>query len=155
MIKNGRVEVENLNPGEKKEAKISFFVKDTVSPENFTVDLIVSDTVFETLLTHKITLPVVAGKSKVTPAKSVLRIERNHTPLYGGMSYDAPVISMMNKDTILASDAKNNDWFRIPLPGDRYGWLSAKEITKLDGAEGKPSALEPFLQQLPPRTLRV
>ncbi len=150
LIKNGRVEVENLNPGEKKEAKISFFVKDTVSPENFTVDLIVSDTVFETLLTHKITLPVVAGKSKVTPAKSVLRIERNHTPLYGGMSYDSPVISMMNKDTILASDAKNNDWFRIPLPGDRYGWLSAKEVAKPDGAESKPSALESFIQQLPP-----
>ncbi|MEK6622838.1 MAG: MXAN_5808 family serine peptidase [Planctomycetota bacterium] len=150
LIKNGRVEVENLKPGEKKEAKISFFVKDTITPENFTVDIIVSDTIFETLLTHKITLPVVAGKFKITPAKSVLKIERNHTPLYGGMSYDSPVVSMMNLDVVLASDAKNNDWFRIPLPGDRYGWLSAKEITKLDGAEGKPSALEPFLQQLPP-----
>ncbi|MEK7699343.1 MAG: hypothetical protein AAB332_02965, partial [Planctomycetota bacterium] len=150
LIKSGRVEIENLNPGEKKEVKLSLFVKDTVLPENFTVDLIVSDTIFETLLTHKISLPIVAGKSKSTPAKSVLRVERNHTPLYGGMSYDSPVISMMNKDTILASDAKNNDWFRIPLPDDRYGWLSTKEVAKPDDTEGKPSALEPFIQQLPP-----
>jgi len=150
LIKNGRVEIENLNPGEKKEVKLSLFVKDTVSPENFTVDIIVSDTIFETLLMHKVTIPVVTEKSKVTPAKSILKIERNHTPLYGGMSHDSPVASMMNKDTILASDAKNNDWFRIPLPGDRYGWLSAKEVTKPENTESKPSALDTFIQQLPP-----
>ena len=48
------------------------------------------------------------------------------------------------------SDAKNPDWFRITLPDNRHGWVSAKEAVELNGAENKPNTLEPFVQRMPP-----
>src|SRR3989339_468426 len=74
FIKNGRAEIGLLNPGEMKEAKLSFFVKETLS----------------------------------------------------------------------------SDRFRIILPDNRHGWVSAKEALESIGAENKPNTLELFIQRIPP-----
>ena len=150
FIKNGRVEIGQLNPGETKEAKLSLFVKETIPSDKFSMDIIISDMVFGTSLSNKITLPIAANKPKITQLSGMLKTSRNRTPLYGGMSLDSPVLSMMKNGTLLASDAKNNDWYRIPLPGNRYGWVSTKDVVEINGAGNKPSALEPFIQRMPP-----
>ncbi|MCR4319994.1 MAG: S41 family peptidase [Candidatus Brocadiaceae bacterium] len=150
FIKNGRAEIGLLNPGEMKEAKLSFFVKETLSSDKFNMDMIITDSVFLTFLSNKLTFPVTPGKNKLTQTSSILKIGRNHTPLYSGMSFNSTVLSMMKEGAILMSDAKNSDWFRITLPDNRHGWVSAKEALELNGAENKPSALEPFMQRTPP-----
>ncbi|MBM2835209.1 MAG: ctpA 1, partial [Candidatus Brocadiaceae bacterium] len=150
FIKNGRAEIGLLNPGEMKEVKLSFFVKETLSSDKFNMDLLISDSIFGTFLSNKLTFPIVASKSKLTQASSILKIGRNHTPLYSGMSFNSTVLSMMKEGTILMSDAKNSDWFRIALPDNRHGWVSAKEAVELNGAENKPNTLEPFIQRIPP-----
>ncbi len=150
FIKNGRAEIGLLNPGETKEVKLSFFVKETITSDKFTMDMLISDSIFGTFLSNKITFPIVAGKSKTTPSASVLKINRNHTPLYGGMSFDSTVLSMMKEGTVLASDAKNADWFRIALPDNRHGWVSGKDAVELNGTENKQMPLEPFVQRIPP-----
>ena len=150
FIKNGRAEIGLLNPGEMKEAKLTFFVKETLSSDKFNMDMIITDSVFGTFLSNKLTFLVIPSKNKLTHASSILKIGRNHTPLYSGMSFNSTVLSMMKEGTILMSDAKNSDWFRITLPDNRHGWVSAKEAIELNGAENKPSALEPFMQRTPP-----
>jgi len=150
FIKNGRAEIGLLNPGEMKEVKLSFFVKETIPSDKFNMDLLISDSIFGTFLSNKLTFPIVASKSKLTQASSILKIGRNHTPLYSGMSFNSTVLSMMKEGTILMSDAKNSDWFRITLPDNRHGWVSAKEAVELNGAENKPNTLEPFIQRIPP-----
>ena len=150
FIKNGRAEIGLLNPGEMKEVKLSFFVKETLSSDKFNMDMIITDSVFGAFLSNKLTFPVTPGKNKLTQTSSTLKIGRNHTPLYSGMSFNSPVLSMMKEGAILMSDAKNSDWFRITLPDNRHGWVSAKEAIELNGAENKPSALEPFMQRTPP-----
>jgi carboxyl-terminal processing protease len=150
FIKNGRVEIGQLNPGEMKEAKLSFWVKETISVDKFSMDIIISDMIFGTSLSNKITLPITANKPKITHLSSMLKTSRNRTPLYGGISLDSPVLSIMKEGTLLASDAKNNDWYRILLPGNRYGWASTKDVVEINGAGNKPSALEPFIQRMPP-----
>ncbi len=150
FIKNGRAEIGVLNPGETKEVKLSLFVKDTVSPDKFSMEMIISDIVLGAFLTNKLTFPIVPAKSKMAQTSGLLKIGRNHTPLYGGMSFDSPVLSMMNEGTILASDAKNSDWFRTVLPNNRYGWVSAKDVVELNGARSEQSTLEPFIQRTPP-----
>jgi len=150
FIKNGRAEIGLLNPGEMKEVKLSFFVKETIPSDKFNMDLLISDSIFGTFLSNKLTFPIVASKSKLTQASSILKIGRNHTPLYSGMSFNSTVLSMMKEGTILMSDAKNSDWFRITLPDNRHGWVSAKESVELNGAENKPNTLEPFIQRIPP-----
>jgi len=150
FIKNGRAEIGLLNSGEMKEVKLSFFVKETLSSDKFNMDMIITDSVFGTFLSNKLTFPVIPSKNKLTQASSILKIGRNHTPLYSGMSFNSTVLSMMKEGAILMSDAKNSDWFRITLPDNRYGWVSAKDTVELNGAENKPSALEPFVQRIPP-----
>ncbi len=151
LIKNGRAEIGTLNPGEAKEVKLSFFVKETISPGNFNVDLVISDAVFGTFLSDKLALSVVTTKQKMTQVASFLRTSRNHTPLYGGMSFDSSVLSMMKNGTVLVSDAKNTDWFRIQLPDNKFGWVSTKDVVELnEKAENRSSAIEPFVQQQPP-----
>lgn len=150
FIKNGRAEIGLLNPGEMKEAKLSFFVKETLSSDKFNMDMIITDSVFWTFLSNKLTFPVTPSKNKLTHASSILKIGRNHTPLYSGMSFNSTVLSIMKEGTILMSDAKNSDWFRITLPDNRHGWVSAKEALESNGAENKPNTLEPFIQRIPP-----
>src|SRR3989339_498259 len=150
FIKNGRAEIGLLNPGEMKEAKLSFFVKETLSSDKFNMDMIITDSVFWTFLSNKLTFPVTPSKNKLTQASSILKIGRNHTPLYSGMSFNSTVLSMMKEGTILMSDAKNSDWLRITLPDNRHGWVSAKEAVELNGTENKPDTLEPFIQRIPP-----
>ncbi|GAB61945.1 MAG: PDZ domain-containing protein [Candidatus Jettenia sp.] len=150
LIKNGRVEIGALNPGEKKEVKLSLFVKETIPSGNFSVDLIISDMIFGTFLSNKLNLPIIGSKSKITPVTTNLKIKKNHTPLYGGMSFDSPVLSVIKEGTVLVSDAKNNEWLRIKLPDGRYGWLSVKDAAELNGKENKPGNLDPFIQRTPP-----
>jgi len=150
FIKNGRAEIGLLNPGEMKEAKLSFFVKETLSSDKFNMDMIITDSVFWTFLSNKLTFPVTPSKNKLTQASSILKIGRNHTPLYSGMSFNSTVLSIMKDGTILMSDAKNSDWFRIILPDNRHGWVSAKEALESIGAENKPNTLELFIQRIPP-----
>lgn len=150
FIKNGRAEIGLLNPGEMKEVRLSFFVKETITSDTFNMDLLISDSIFGMFLSNKLTFPIVAGKNKLTQASSTLKISRNHIPLYSGMSFNATVLSMMKEGAIIISDAKNSDWFRITLPDNRHGWVSAKEAVELNGAENKPNDLEPFLQRIPP-----
>lgn len=150
FIKNGRAEIGLLNPGEMKEVKLSFFVKETLSSDKFNMDMIITDSIFGTFLSNKLTFPMIPGKNKLTQASSILKIGRNHTPLYSGMSFNSTVLSMMKEGTIIMSDAKNPDWFRITLPDNRHGWVSAKEAVELNGAENKPNTLEPFIQRIPP-----
>lgn len=150
FIKNGRAEIGTLSPGETKEVKLSFVVKEIMPLDKFSVDVVISEMIFGTFVTNKLTFPVVASKSKMTPSSGLVKVRRNHTPLYGGTSFDSPVLSMMKDGTCLAYDAKNPEWFRITLPGDRYGWVSAKGVVESNGARTEPSALEPFLQRVPP-----
>ncbi|MCE7911027.1 MAG: PDZ domain-containing protein [Candidatus Brocadia sp. AMX3] len=150
FVKNGRAELGALNPGERKEASLSFFIKETVSSDKFSMDMIISDMIFGTLLTSKLTFPVVANKPKITQASGLLKVRKNYTPLYGGMSFDSPVLSMMKEGTVLMANAKNSDWFRVTLPDNRYGWVSAKDIQELSESRSAPSTLEPFLQRIPP-----
>ncbi|GAN32790.1 MAG: PDZ domain-containing protein [Candidatus Brocadia sp. AMX2] len=150
FIKNGRAEIGTLSPGETKEVKLSFVVKEIMPLDKFSVDVVISEMIFGTFVTNKLTFPVVASKSKMTPSSGLVKVRRNHTPLYGGTSFDSPVLSMMKDGTCLTYDAKNPEWFRITLPGDRYGWVSAKGVVESNGARTEPSALEPFLQRVPP-----
>ncbi|MDQ1273548.1 MAG: carboxyl-terminal processing protease, partial [Planctomycetota bacterium] len=150
FVKNGRAEIGPLKPGEKKEIKLSFFVKETVSSDKFSMDMIISDMVFGTFLTNKLSFPIVSAKPKMLQTSGLLKVRKNHVPLYGGMSFDSTIVSMMKEGTVLAANAKNSDWFRITLPENRHGWVSAKDVLELNGVQSEPGILEPFIQRIPP-----
>lgn len=150
FVKNGRAELGSLNPGERKEAALSFFIKETVSSDKFSMEMIISDMIFGSFLTNKLSFPLVASRSKITQTSGLLKVGKNYTPLYGGMSFDSPVLSMMKEGTILTANAKYSDWFRVTLPNSRYGWISAKDVIKLNDSRIEPAVLEPILQRIPP-----
>ncbi|MBM4054585.1 MAG: PDZ domain-containing protein [Planctomycetes bacterium] len=152
FVEKGRVEIGQLNPGEIKEAELTFAVKETIASNEFNVDLIISDSIFGVFLSNKLKFPVVANANnqKMVFDTKLLKINKNHIPLYGGMSFDSPVVSMMNEGTILKSDAKTPDWYRAELPNNRYGWISSKDVTVAANTDVSPGNLEPFIQRIPP-----
>ncbi|MEK6635428.1 MAG: MXAN_5808 family serine peptidase [Planctomycetota bacterium] len=150
FIKNGRAEIGPVNPGEMKEAKLSFVVKETMSSDKLNMDITISELVFGTFLSNKLTLPIVISKPKMTPVSGILKTGRNRTPLYGGMSLDSPILSIMKEGTLLLSDAKSPDWYRITLPDNRCGWVSAKDVVEFNNKESTPNIPEPFIQRIPP-----
>lgn len=150
FIKNGRAEIGPLNPGEMKEVKLSFVVKETMHSDKFNVDVIISEMIFGTFITNKLTFPIMTGKPKMTQASGFVKVGKKHTPLYGGMSFDSPVLSIMKDGTYLAYNAKNPEWFRITLPDGRDGWVSAKDVIEQDGIQTEPDTLDLFLQRVPP-----
>ncbi|WP_347273601.1 MXAN_5808 family serine peptidase [Candidatus Kuenenia sp.] len=152
FVEKGRVEIGQLNPGEIKEAELTFNVKETIASNEFNVDIIISDSIFGAFLSNTLKFSVVAGApQKLTASSKLLKINKNHIPLYGGMSFDSPVLSMMNEGTILRSDVSNPDWYRAELPNNRYGWVSAKDVTAVNNDAGKSSGeLEMFIQRIPP-----
>ena len=114
------------------------------------MDMIISDMVFGTFLTNKLSFPIVSAKPKMLQTSGLLKVRKNHVPLYGGMSFDSTIVSMMKEGTVLAANAKNSDWFRITLPENRHGWVSAKDVLELNGVQSEPGILEPFIQRIPP-----
>ncbi|MCF6148396.1 MAG: PDZ domain-containing protein [Candidatus Kuenenia sp.] len=150
FVEKGRIEIGQLNPGEIKEAELTFTVKETISSKEFNMDIIISDSIFGTFLSNKLNFPVVASTQKMVSDSKLLKINKNHIPLYGGMSFDSPVLSMMNEGTILKSNAKNPDWYRTELPNNRYGWVSVKDVTVISNSGESPGELETFIQRVPP-----
>ncbi len=150
FIKNGRVETGPVNPGETKEVKLSFVVKETVSSDKFTMDMLISDTIFGTFLSNKLNFPITGGRPKITQTPCVLKINKNHTPLYGGMSFDSPVVSMMGEGALAQSDARNTDWYHVALPNNHSGWVAKKAVIEVNNADFKPGVWEPFIQRIPP-----
>lgn len=150
FMKNGRVETGPVNPGETKEVNLSFIVKESVSSDKFTMDMLISDTIFGTFLSNKLNFPIAGGRPKITMMPGFFKINKNHTPLYGGMSFDSPVVSMMGEGAIVQSDARNTDWYRVMFPNNRYGWVAKKAVVGINIADYKPGALEAFIQRVPP-----
>jgi len=155
FVKKGRVEIGQLNPGETEKAKLSFVVKEEIGSEDFHVDLVTSDSTFGTFLKKKLDFRLANNTPDIKTTANHLEIKKIHTPLYGGMSFDSPVLSMMKEKMILRSDAKSSEWYRVNLPGDdRYGWIAAKDVNVLNGEVEKEiiqvSDLKPYVQQIPP-----
>ncbi|MFO0792662.1 MAG: MXAN_5808 family serine peptidase [Candidatus Brocadiaceae bacterium] len=150
FMKTGRVETGQLNPGETKEVKLSLVVKESVSSDKFTMDMLISDTVFGTFLSNKLNFPITGGRPKITQTPCVLKINKNHTPLYGGMSFDSPVVSMMGEGALAQSDARNTDWYHVTLPNNHSGWVAKKAVVEVNNADFKPGVWEPFIQRIPP-----
>jgi len=150
FVKEGRVEIGSLKPGETREAKLTFFIKDTISSGKFTMDMIVSDLTFGTFLSNKLTFPIETARPKITHIAGALKITRNNAPLYGGMSSNSVVLATLKEGSVWESDAKNSEWYRILLPGNRIGWVSGKDVVESKTAGGKPEPVEFFTQKTPP-----
>ncbi|MGQ3683495.1 MAG: MXAN_5808 family serine peptidase [Candidatus Loosdrechtia sp.] len=150
LVKNGRAELGELHPGERKEVTLTFFVKETIFVDDFTMDLIITDTIFGTSLSNKLKFPVMKTRSELLQDTTYVKVNRNRTPLYGGMSFDSPVLSLLKEGATLVSDARSTDWFRVVLSGDRYGWIPAKGVAVSDSIEDNQFHQEPFIHRKPP-----
>ena len=148
FIKRGRLNIDNMAPGERKQARFSFKVKDKLFKPEVQVSLAISDSDIREMTSEKFTLPVVddaealkLGKVKLVPKKG------GEVPLLGMHAADAPPVSLASG--VVMADARLGDWYRVPT-GDRlYTWLAADNVDERPDATGK-TELKPAPLQGPP-----
>ena len=149
FIKRGRVTLDNMAPGERKQARFAFKVKDELFKPDLQVNLVVSDTDIHESTSELYTL-------RVAGSQDVLQMGKLHlTPKIGSEivvrgvnALDAPAIS--TSAGAVRADARLGDWFRVPVGDRQYGWVAASEVDETDGANASYPALRPAILQGPP-----
>jgi carboxyl-terminal processing protease len=153
FIEKGKMELGELLPSESKSVKLKLSVRDILNTDNFSIDITIADTTFGTRLSDKMTFYVdqnnTAGTIKTT--KKSLRVIDNNVPIYNGKSASTLVIAYANKGTILAADKEAQTWFRVNMPEDRFGWISAENVEiNSDGTPHPQKLVDLCLQNVPP-----
>jgi carboxyl-terminal processing protease len=150
FIKRGRVTLDNLAPGERKQARFAFKVKDELFKPDVQVNLVVSDTDIRESTSELYTLRVAgaedtleAGKFRLLPRKGP------DVAVRGVNAVDAPAVSTATG--AVRADAKLGEWYRVPL-GDRvFGWVAATEVeAQSEGGNVSYPGLKPAALQGPP-----
>jgi carboxyl-terminal processing protease len=150
FIKRGRVTLDNMEPGERKQARFAFKVKDELFKPDVQINLIVSDTDIRESTSEVYTLRVAgaedtleAGKFRLSPRKGP------DVAVRGVNAVDAPAVSTATG--AVRADAKLGDWYRVPV-GDRlFGWVAASEVeAQSEGGNVSYPGLKPAALQGPP-----
>ncbi len=153
FIKRGKLELGKLLPGESKSVKLKLSARETLNTDNFSIDVTIADTTFGTRISDKMTFYVDQNNiiNVIQPTKKSLKVTRNYVPVYNGKSFSSPIIAHASIGTILAADKEAQQWFRVKMPEESFGWISSENVEPNAFGELKTQKFpDPFLQNLPP-----
>lgn len=153
FIEKGKMELGELLPGASKSVKMKLSVRDILNTDNFSIDITIADTTFGTRISDTMTFYVDQNNTADTikTTKKSLRVIDNNVPIYNGKSISTPVIAYANKGAILVADKEAQTWFRVNMPKDRFGWISAENVEiNSDGEPHPQKLLDLCLQNIPP-----
>lgn len=153
FVKKGRDEFKDLLPGETRSVDMQFGVKENVSFNKFSMDVLIGESTFGTYLIDTIDLNVEDEGSpdllSRIPAK--LKVIKDNTPVFGIRGKEESQIAYLNRNTILNSDGRIRDLFRVDLPSNKYGWIPANNV---ENEEMKQKSnienIELLMQHIPP-----
>ncbi|MCK6576061.1 S41 family peptidase [Myxococcota bacterium] len=150
FIKRGRVTLDNMAPGERKQARFAVKVKDELFKPDLQINLVVADTDIRESTSEVFTLRVTgpedvfqAGRTRLVPKAA------GELVLRGLNAADAPQVSVSAGP--IRADGRLGDWYRVPT-GDRlFAWVPADEVEATPEAPGMAYAsLRPAPLQGPP-----
>ena len=153
FIEKAQTELGELLPGKSKSVKLKLTARETLSADNFSVDITIADTTFGTRISDKMEFHVDQNNTTDAAQSTIkaLMVKKNHAPVYNGKSDSAPIIAYVDKGTILNADKETQTWFRVNMPEDRFGWISSKNVkTKNIDDFDSQKLPELFLQNVPP-----
>jgi carboxyl-terminal processing protease len=131
FIERGRQDLGVLKPGERKELRFEFKVKEQLKSDRVPITVNVLDSDLRELTSEKYTLRV-AGDAQAVTAKNAKLTPKsgNEVRLRSSPVDDAPTLALA--DAQVYADGTLDGWYRIPLGAHSYAWLPEGEVQAAD-----------------------
>lgn len=132
FLEKGRIELENLAPGEIRETSFTFNDKKSESPIEFEIQIV--DEVFRDGITSKLSVPNNTNVSPFVEQKEDIMVSKENTPIRGGGFAEAPIIALSQQGAKFSSTGQSNGWMKITLNEKMSGWINKGKIQTLNGS---------------------
>jgi len=132
FLEKGRIELENLAPGEIRETSFTFNDKKSESPIEFEIQIV--DEVFRDGITSKLSVPNNTNVSPFVEGKEEILVSKENTPIRGGGFAEAPIIALSQEGAKFTSTGQSNGWMKINLSENMAGWINKDKIQALNGS---------------------
>lgn len=142
FLEKGRIELENLAPGEIRETSFTFNDKKSESPIEFEIQIV--DEVFRDGITSKLSVPNNSEISAFEERKEDIVVTKDNTPIRGGGFAEAPIIGVSKQGANFTSTGQSNGWLKINLNENMTGWINKDKIQALNGSVKNESQATQF-----------
>jgi carboxyl-terminal processing protease len=133
FLEKGRIELENLSPGEVRETNFTFNDKNSESPIELEIQII--DEIFRDGIVSKIAIPNNTNLSEYRENKRDILVKDDNTPIRGGGFTEAPIIALSQKGAKLSAVGQNDNWIKVNLEENMLGWINKDKVSSLEGSD--------------------
>ena len=133
FLEKGRIELENLAPGEIRETIFTFSDKKSESPIEFEIQIV--DEVFRDGITSKLSVPNNTNVSAYRDVKEDIMVTKENTPIRGGGFSEAPIIALSQEGAKFSSVGQNDGWIKINLDEKMSGWINKNKVVTVKDSE--------------------
>lgn len=131
FLEKGRIEIENLQPGEIRETIFTFNDKKSESPIELEIQIV--DEIFRDGITSKLSVPNNINVSPFIDRKEDIVISKDNTPIRGGGFTGAPIIALSQEGAKFSSMGQNENWVKVSLKEQLMGWINKDKVQSLNG----------------------
>lgn len=144
FLEKGRIELENLAPGEIRETNFTFNDKKSESPIEFEIQII--DEIFREGVTSKLTVPNNTNVSAFKEVKDDIKVTKDNTPIRGGGFPEAPIIAISQEGAKFSSVGQTDEWIKINLDEKISGWVNKNKVLAVKESDSA-QIVEPQFQE--------
>jgi len=140
FLEKGRVEIENLPPGDVRDAAFTFAVNST--EPTIDLELQIVDDVFKEGLISKSKIPGAGEGSGYVQKELFVTVPGESAQIRGGSFKDAPIVATAEKGATFSALGQNSNWVKIKLDNDFIGWANKDKVIVSEsqsGAQGQGS----------------
>ncbi len=127
FLEKGRVEFEQLESQELRQATLSFDVQKANT--DIELELQIIDEIFREGLTSKIELPMSNISHRDTLGNSSIKVNTHNTPIRAGSFPEAPIIAITQHGALFTASGQTDEWSKIKLDEESYGWINNNKVT--------------------------
>ena len=155
FIERGRVNIDGISPGEQKQVRFTFKVKQKTPSVEVPVAVMVMDTDIREATAEKFVLAVADADGAHEAGLTTLVIDDVWLTSAGGKAipcrgtYVAGAPVAMTAVGVLRADARMGGWYRVPVGEGVYVWASEGDVREVDEAS-TIAKLELFVPKGPP-----
>jgi len=144
FLEKGRIELENLAPGEIRETNFTFSDKKTESPIEFEIQIV--DEIFRDGISSKLSVPNNTNVSAYREVKEEIMVTQENTPIRGGGFSEAPIIALSKEGAKFSSAGQTDDWIKISLNERMSGWINKNKVLTVKNSENSQTIEPEFLE---------
>lgn len=129
FIKRGRVNEDDMMPGDQRTVRFSFKVKEGLDQQGAKVEISVLDADIRVITDEQVTLPVHPSEQGLDAYTAhLIPRQGSEIALRGVTLKEAPAVQVAQG--FVRTDGRLGGWYRVPLDGGGYAWASAEDVVE-------------------------